>query len=509
MVANGHPSSQPSRWGINSLRLYLLIACLLGGPAASASIQQIHDYTVRLNDGFSSLSVSACFDGPFPDSLFAGSSQARPLLRNAHIRQSGERRRVEVSGSQMRLPDRADDDCVHYQVDLGKAARARSIGIAARTGDALVLSPQIWLWRPRSLNPYIDIRLHFEREEGMDIQGPWQADPDWLDASSESEAEDQGPVFRLGYPPLGWDSDFIMGRFERFQLDSEQTRVTVAKADGPGERADMTLTRQWLQAGLEAAESIFGQLPSERGQVIIVPLDSGDRPVARGRVSRAGGLSMSLGMNGHQPESDYQADGLIAHEFIHWLHPPVASDHRWLPEGLATYYQYIGLARAGHLSPAEAWQRFMEDMDDGIWDRRPGTVLDIARRMNREGGADYVYWASAAMMLIADVELRRRSDKQQSLDHILAQWVDCCFDQRRSADGRDVMDRLDELAGGEPIFRPLYDDHVLSVGFPDIEQLLESLGLPQAGETFELNEEAPLAPIRRAIMQPHEEPLLP
>jgi len=490
------------------LRNGIVLALLLSPLPALAAFERIHDYTIRMDDGLNSMGISACFEGRMPKMLYAGNRTADRVIQAPHIRQGERRIPLEADANRLRIRGEPDDHCVHYRINLSLAARARSISLGAQVGSALVISPRTWLWRPQDLNPYSDIRLHFDLPDDMSIQGAWALDEDYEsnDEREETEQAVSGPVFRLGYPPLGWDSDFIVGQFDRASLDSG--RVQVALADGPADPLDASITLAWLESGLEAAKSILGGLPQERGQVIVIPLSSGDRPVARGRVSRAGGISMILGMSTQQEEDAYKTDGLIAHEFIHWLHPPVAPDHRWLPEGLATYYQYIGMARAGHMSPEEAWKRFMEDLDDGLWDRRPGTVLDLARRMNRDGGANFVYWASAAMMLIADVSLREGSDNEFSLDHALAEWAQCCMDSRRSADGRDVMDQMDELIEGQAIFRALYDDHVLSVGFPDIEALLKQLGLPQPGEDFELNDEAPLAPIRQAIMRPHEQSLL-
>ncbi|MEA5445842.1 hypothetical protein VCB98_08430 [Gammaproteobacteria bacterium AB-CW1] len=479
----------------------LTAALLAAAGTASGSLSQLHDYHVHIDERLSQLSVEACFDGRVPDLLYASHNWAGNVLEQAEMVVDGKTRRLRPDERQrLRIRQQPDDGCIRYQVDLGRAARSRNLGIAARAGEALVISPRIWLWQPRRLSPYQDIELHFELDGELQLSGPWRG---------LSEAGDDNPArFALGYPPLGWDASMVVGEFDQLQIERAGTRLGVAITSGPGEAADPTLSHDWLEAGLEAATTIYGRLPTDRVQAVIIPLDSGDRPLSSGRVSRAGGPGLLLGMKAGFPDSAYRPDPLMAHEFMHLLHPPVQREHAWLSEGIATYYQYIGLARAGHLSAESAWQRFLDDMDDGIWARIPGTILDITRAMGQEGGAEFVYWSGAALMLKADVALRSDPDTAESLDHVLAEWAACCFDARRSADGREALKELDRIAGTDDLFTAFYDDYILAVGFPDIAEILEQLGLPQPGKSFELDDEAPLAPLRRAIMTPHEAPLI-
>lgn len=479
----------------------IAITLLLLSPVGlqASVLDQRYHYDIHIDEGLSRLSVSACFDRRVPDSLHAASTNAAHLLRDAHVIVDGQRQ--DLSARHYRLPISAqpDDGCVHYAVDLGLASRSRHFGIGVRTGKALVISNQVWLWRPRRLNQHMDIHLQADLPDDFALSVPWPV---------VGEADDGDPVYALNYPPLGWDASIGFGHFRQVTLESAELRADVALMSGPGELPESPRVERWLQQGLDAAGEIFGGFPVDRAQIIVVPLDTGDRPVAQGRVSRAGGPGFLLGMGTRLPEQAYIADGLAAHEFMHLLHPPVIPRHRWLSEGMASYYQYIGLARAGHLSPEEAWQRLLADMEDGYWDRRFGTLRDITMHMGQKGGADYVYWSGAALMLIADVALRQREDEDISLDHVMAQWARCCFDTRQALDGRDALDRLDEFAGGESVFAPLYDEFVLSTRFPDIEALLDELGLPRLGEDFALDDDAPLADIRRAIMQPRDSRLL-
>lgn len=489
---------------------HALLALAVATASADSRLQQLHDYHVQVDPQLSHIAVEACFDGRVPETLLAGSASAGALLTEASASFDGDRRSLRYRRTVMRIPDQPDDGCIRYRVDLGQAMRSMDMGIAARAGDAVVVSPRIWLWRPRTLTRLMDIRLHFDLPQGMKLSGPWRpAAPDDATPFDFVYPDGEHPVFRLGYPPTGWGSSMLLGRFEQHRMEAGGLRLDIAATDGPGEALPDETVTAWLQRGLEAGAAVWGRYPADRAQAIVVPLDLGERPLAEGRVSRAGGMGLLLGMGTEFTAEDFRNDSLIAHEFMHLLLPPVKARHNWLSEGIATYYQYIGLARAGLISPERAWERFMSDLDDGRWDRRPGTLLDVSASMGESGGADYVYWSGAALMLMSDVALRRRSDNEQTLDDALVRWTADSFDSRRSADGLNVLRRLDEYAGGEPLFEPLYDEYVLSAGFPAIGSLLDDLGLPRPGEEFELDDEAPLAPIRRTIMQPHDEPLMP
>lgn len=489
---------------------HTLFALVVAATPADSRLLQTHDYHVHVDPQLSYIAVEACFDGRVPEALFAGSPSAGALLEEASALFEGERRSLRYRRTVMRIPNQPDDGCLRYRVDLGQAMRSMDMGIAARVGDAAVFSPRIWLWRPRTLTRLTDVRLHFDLPQGMKLSGPWRlVSPDDAAPFDYVHPDGEHPVFRLGYPPTGWGSSMLLGQFQRHRMEAGGLQLDIATTDGPGDALPDETVMAWLERGLEAGAAVWGRYPVDRAQAIVVPLDLGERPLAEGRVSRAGGMGLLLGMGTEFTAEDFRNDPLIAHEFMHVLLPPVESRHNWLSEGIATYYQYLGLARAGRINPEQAWERFMSDLNDGRWDRRPGTLLDVSASMGENGGADYVYWSGAALMLMSDVALRRRSDNQQTLGDVLVQWTEDSFDSRRSADGLHVLRRLDEYADGEPLFEPLYDEYVLSAGFPEIGPLLDDLGLPRPGEEFELDDDAPLAPIRRAIMRPHDEPLIP
>ena len=65
--------------------------------------------------------------------------------------------------------------------------------------------------------------------------------------------------------------------------------------------------------------------------------------------------------------------------------------------------------------------------------------------MMRDRSFMRVYWSGAAIALLADVELRRRSGGVQSLDTALEAFAACCLPGNRSWRARELLQQLDRL----------------------------------------------------------------
>jgi len=112
-----------------------------------------------------------------------------------------------------------------------------------------------------------------------------------------------------------------------------------------------------------------------------------------------------------------------------------------------------------------------------------------------------IYWSGAALALIADVELRRRSDGRESLDTVLDRMQQCCLPSARTWSGVDLFRKFDTLVD-EPLFMDLYRQYADAAGFPDVRPLLEQLGVRAEGGEVRLSDHAELATIRRALTIP-------
>ena len=214
---------------------------------------------------------------------------------------------------------------------------------------------------------------------------------------------------------------------------------------------------------------------------------------------RDGGDSVELFIDERRPIEDFYDDWTATHEFSHLMLPFVRSQHRWISEGFAQYYQNVLLTRAGQYDELRAWQKLYEGFERGRKSRPELSPNEAARR--GVGAATMkIYWSGAIIALLADVELRQRSDGHESLDYALDHLQRCCLPAATSWSGTELFEKLDSFVA-EPVFMPLYRQYADSKGFPDIEPIFERLGVEVANDRVSLRDDAELTEIRRAITE--------
>ncbi|TDJ61692.1 MAG: hypothetical protein E2O36_05965 [Proteobacteria bacterium] len=110
-----------------------------------------------------------------------------------------------------------------------------------------------------------------------------------------------------------------------------------------------------------------------------------------------------------------------------------------------------------------------------------------------------VYWSGAAINLIGDVKLRRRSHGAISLDTVFEAISRCCMVSRRRWPARELMAKIDEIAGFD-VFIPLYERYVIQPEFPDLDETYRHLGLIRVGGSLEFSDDPAAVQLRAAIM---------
>jgi predicted metalloprotease with PDZ domain len=185
------------------------------------------------------------------------------------------------------------------------------------------------------------------------------------------------------------------------------------------------------------------------------------------------------------------------HEFSHLMLPYLQSEQRWVSEGFAQYYQNVLLARAGRYTQRYTWQKLFDGLERGR-ESVPGLSPNDAASGDERNSRMKVYWSGAALALLADVELRRRSNGEQTLDAVLGKFQECCLPSQRTWTGMELFTKFDSLLD-EPLFMNLYREHADTVGFPAVESLLRELGVTRIGDQIRLSNAAKLAQIRIAM----------
>jgi len=375
-------------------------------------------------------------------------------------------------------------------VSIPHAFRGSWRAPAQRIGESLVLSPQLWLWYPYLGSTQQPLRLTFELPAGTAVSAPWP----------RTEEADASIVYQLGARPYDWPARIALGPLYQEELAVTGANLQLAVLPG-NPPVDVAAISAWIREGAATVTALYGRFPVPDAQILVVPTGRGDEPVPWGQVMRGGGDAMHLFVDQRQPMAAFRRDWTLMHELSHLLHPRIDHDAPWLNEGLASYYQNVLRARSGIVSPEQAWEELDAGFRRGMQDTRPHeTLAEVGENMRRNRRFMRVYWSGAAIALLADVELRKRSGGRRSLASALQGFSECCLPSDRSWSPARFMQRLDQLAQSD-VFARLYERYAQSSQFPDLQSAYDQLGLRSSptGLNFAGGESARL--LRGSIMQ--------
>ncbi len=434
--------------------------------------------------------VRACLDGPLPDALVAHAPDARSYLEQVAGPRSTGGKLLPVRGNRIRLDGLVPGDCLEYAVSLPRSFHGGWRSGAHRVGDSLIVSPLLWLWYPYRGNAQQPFRLTLQIPEGMQLSVPWPRAKDAAESSS----------YRLGARPYEWQALVAFGPAsqEAVTVNGATLRITLL-AGAPA--ADQAALTDWIRQGAEALTMLYGRFPVPEAQVLVVPIGQGDEPVPWGQVTRGGGDAVHLFIDQRQPMTAFRRDWTLMHELSHLLHPMIDNHTPWLNEGLASYYQNVLRASSGVVSPEQAWEELDAGFQRGRQDSQPEQSLaEVGENMRSNRRFMRVYWSGAAIMLMADTELRARSGGRQSLASALQAFRECCLPSDRGWSALEFLRQLDRLTESD-VFTGLYARYAYSSQFPDLRAIYSQLGLRREGTGLHFAGEGSAARLRAEIMQ--------
>jgi len=459
---------------------FLIIASLL---LACTAVSAAHTYTIAIDDDYETMTVEARFDRAIDD-ISARSRYANRYLRNATDCDSDEK--LESRSRNLVLPA-GGIRCLRYTIELGRAARADRF--ASILGDGSVaVSPTLWMWRPL-LRSRDEILATFQLAGDGQVFVPWQM------------LNEEGTNYRLKASPQSGTAVSVFGSFQ-------QSIERVAGADlrivllNTRDQIELRPLIPWVRATAENVAATYGKFPNPNANVLLIPVGghawNRDSAVSFGRVVRDGGETIELMLNQNRPISELYKEWTPTHEFSHLMLPYVDHGQRWISEGFAQYYQNVLLARASQQSAERAWQKIYAGLERGR-ESAPGVSPNDAAAGNMRDTRMKVYWSGASLALMADVELRRRSNGRESLDSVLGRLQQCCLPSASSWSGIELFDKLDQLLD-QPLFVDLYRQYADADDFPDARPLLAQLGVSLRDGKVALDPGAELSDIRDAII---------
>ena len=364
--------------------------------------RSVPDWSVRLQPGVDVdvgvVAIRLCFDGPAPARV---GPEHGPAL--SHL--VGEARAVTAEGVEVGALPVLDDgidtsalqpgQCVAFDVDVESAARAIDRrDLAAVVGRAVVVSPDVWLWRPRPWPPGV-IAGRLVVDDDAQVALPFRP-------LGPGRFEVRSSTFALqSYAAFG----AFAGRFAHVRQRGVLEVVRLA----PGGVSDERL-RRWLDVAIDDVAAPLQRFPVDRVLVLVWP-GEGERPILSAFLGRGGGASAVFLVADHAVDADHDDvddDGgrwVLTHELGHALLPPVRRADAWFNEGLTTWHQEVLPVAAGRRERRVAAAQLEIGFRTGAGRaRRDGLSLQRAcAEMDRHDSYQHCYWGGAALVeLLAD-----------------------------------------------------------------------------------------------------------
>ncbi len=247
----------------------------------------------------------------------------------------------------------------------------------------------------------------------------------------------------------------------------------------------------WLSNAATIVTSFYGNYPVHHLRIHIVPMPG--RGVKGGKAFGHYEAFIRLPVGINTQKEDLDKDWVAIHEMIHLAFPRVAPQHLWLSEGLAVYLESVARVQAGDLSQETIWADFIRDMPKGL-PQKGDKGLDHTPTWGRR------YWGGALFCLLADIGIRKQSNNSAGLQTAMKAVLKSGGNFETSWPIEKIMKTAD-LGTNTTALSDLYHAMASKPVSPDLGKLWHSLGVKQRNGKIILDDQARLAPYRKAIFK--------
>lgn len=296
---------------------------------------------------------------------------------------------------------------------------------------------------------------------------------------------------------IGAGSEFLAGEgmpyaaFDRLpKTDIPVERGTIHVGFAPGAlalpRPDIL---DWIRRSAKAVTTYYGRFPVASLRLLIVPV--GGEGVRGGTTWGYRGAAIRMLVGSEADADDLTRDWMMVHEMVHTALPDMEQRFNWLSEGLAVYIEPIARVQAGDLSAEKIWADMARDMPTGLPGRGDGG-LDGTRSWGR------TYWGGALFCLMADVEIRKRTQSRLGLQDAMRGVLAAGGNHEVDWPIQRILATADR-AVGLTVLSDLYASMGARPVAPDLAGLWRELGVQGGAGGVRLDDTAPLASVRAAI----------
>jgi len=260
----------------------------------------------------------------------------------------------------------------------------------------------------------------------------------------------------------------------------------------PGQYQSDAVLDEWVRRAAAIVAHYYGQFPIAATRIVVIPVD-GTR-VQGGTTFGHPAPLIRIRVGRQVDAAALRDDWVLVHEMTHLALPEVGDEHAWLSEGLAVYIEGVARVQAGNRTIEDVFAEEQRAMPRGL----PGAQ---GRGLDQDHSWGRTYWGGAMFCLLADVAIRQRTQNRLGLQDAMTAVLRASGGLSADWDINKVFATAD-AAVGVPVLRELYAQVKDEPFAPDLRALWHSLGVDADGSAIRINDQAPLAAIRRAIFKP-------
>jgi hypothetical protein len=249
---------------------------------------------------------------------------------------------------------------------------------------------------------------------------------------------------------------------------------------------------EWVRRSADIVTHYYGHFPANRLSLRIMAADGGG--VHGGKTWANPDAVIRVTVGREATAQQLLSDWVLVHEMTHLALPDTGEEHAWLSEGLATYVEGVARVQAGNRAETDVWSEELRSMPHGM-PQAGDRGLDRTHTWGR------TYWGGAMFCLMADVAIRRETHNRAGLQQALRALLRASGGLSADWPIERVLRTADEAVGTRTL-EQLYAQMKDSPVAPDLLALWHELGVDPEGDGVRLNDNAPLAAVRRAIMSP-------
>lgn len=471
----------------NRTRLLLYSIFLLIPTFSVAANNSPYHVNVYVSADLKQFDVAYCFDRPATGKNVSFSDLNNKFFTHMKLVSSHKQQVIKPEQLQQTLNTIQSGDCLQYTAYFNGNITSSRFSQRHSTRRQILVRLDQWLLQTQHTQPE-SLTVNYYLPDKMDISSPGR-----LVARSPNKR-----TYQMSTESMSWDGYIAIGSFKMIERKKNNANIHIALLNNDSTYPQQDII-EWVDVNLNGLYQVYNELPVNELQILVVPVGRDREPVPWAQVMRGGGNAVHLYIDETRPLTEFMDDWVLAHELSHLLHPRLTIEGKWISEGIASYYQNVLRARNGLLTEKQAWEKMLAGFERG----RQGTahyntLKQDAESMMRNRSFMRVYWSGAAISLMADTQLRLRSNNKQSLDTVLKKFKDCCLPTHTPWSASRFMSRLDELSESR-IFSTLYRKYAYSKDFPDLQSSLSRLSIDSDMSHFTTTDAD--NPVRKGIME--------